>query len=241
MNTDMAYMEYPGSDRKFRVTSDLEDFHFGEDDFEIVVKDLYGRTVRRIGPEDCFWDSEGRWYFTLENVRSGVYYACFRGSYEDTDFDDQRRVFTDMQKLMQVGVRLVCSCTAGVMGARCECRHSVHYEEVFSVSIDGDEYLCDRLGRYILTADGKRICFQNEKAKQIEDMSKVRLKTMTGEQFVRLMEDFDPNSEVDTIPEVMHALNGINDETTVKEQIDEEVAESDVERVTREDLDTFEV
>jgi hypothetical protein len=162
-----------------------------------------------------------------------VYFAYFNGRYEDEDYDDQRRDFTDAQELCRVGY---CG------GTRCcKCKHVVQYEQVWTVSVDGDEYLADKDGKYILTSDGKRICFRNNKAKEIDDMGKVRLDTLTGEQFKQLIEGDNPNGDIDTIPEMLRAANGIGDDDTIKEKIEEEVAESDVERVSQKDLDGFEV
>ena len=213
-------MIYPGTDLKFHITATQPDFQLSEDWFEIRIKDQYGRVRYTIGKSDCFWDDQGEWYFVMDDVRKGIYYAFFHGRYEDEDYDDQRRDFTDVQELCRVGY---CGCPCV---SRCKRKHVVHYEQVWTVSIDGDEYLCDCDGRYILTADNKRICFKNDKATEIEDMGKVRLKTMKGEEFVRLIEDFDPNSEVDTIPEVMHALQGISDDETVRDDVQEQIGDN---------------
>ena len=211
-------MIYPGTDLKFHITATQPDFQLSEDWFEIRIKDQYGRVRYTIGKSDCFWDDQGGWYFVMDDVKTGIYFAWFHGRYEDEDYDDQRRDFTDVQELCRVNYH--------DMPPRCHHRHVVHYEQVWTVSIDGDEYLCDCDGRYILTADNKRICFKNDKATEIEDMGKVRLKTMKGEEFVRLIEDFDPNSEVDTIPEVMHALQGISDDETVRDDVQEQMADN---------------
>ena len=213
-------MIYPGTDLKFRITATQPDFQLSEDWFEIRIKDQYGRLRQTVEKSDCFWDDQGAWYFVMDDVRKGVYFAFFHGRYEDEDYDDQRRDFTDVQELCRVGY---CGCPCV---SRCKRKHVVHYEQVWTVSIDGDEYLCDCDGRYILTADNKRICFKNDKATEIEDMGKVRLKTMKGEEFVRLIEDFDPNSEVDTIPEVMHALQGISDDETVRDDVQEQIGDN---------------
>ena len=69
---------YPGTDRKFMVTTTQEDFLLVDDDFEITVIDPY-RRQRRIKKQDCFFDSDGRYYFTLERTLRGTYYAWFKG------------------------------------------------------------------------------------------------------------------------------------------------------------------
>lgn len=233
-------MNYPGSDKKFKVTTTHPDFQLTEDDFRIVIRDRYGRPRQTVNKDDCFWDADGNYYFTVEDIRRGVYFAFFKGSYEDDDYDKQRRVFTDVQELYRVGYR-GCPCKTKGEPPYCRYEHAVHYEEVWTVSVDGDDYLADRDGKYILTADGKRICFKSDKAKQIGDMGKVRLDTLTGDEFKQLIEGNNPNGDIDTIPEMLRAAQGIPDDTTIKEQIDEEVAESDVERVTPDDLAGFEI
>ena len=213
-------MIYPGSDLKFRITATQPDFNLSEDWFEIRIKDQYGRLRMTITKSDCFWDDQGSWYFVIDDARSAIYTAFFHGRYEDEDYDDQRRDFRDVQELCRVGY------TGGP--CRCHCRHShvVHYEQVWSVSIDGEDYLADKDGRYILTADGKRICFKSDKAKEIDDMGKVRLNTLTGEQFKQLIEGDNPNGEVDTIPEVLRGMAGITDEETVQHDVQERIEEN---------------
>lgn len=224
-------MIYPGTDLKFRITTTQPDFNLSEDDFEIRIKDQYGRVRQTVTKSDCFWDDQGAWYFVMENVKRGVYFAYFHGRYKDEDYDDQRRDFTDAQELCRVGY---CG------GTRCcKCKHVVQYEQVWTVSVDGDEYLADKYGRYILTADGKRICFNNPKAQQIDDMGKVRMQ-MTGEEFLRKWESFDSNSEVDTIPELLHAMQGIDDAETIKDDVQQQMAEHDQDNeATDDDIDSI--
>lgn len=227
---------------KFQVTTEWPDFQMTEDPFEIVVKDRYGRVKKEMGRDGLFWDADGHFYFTLEDVRRGVYFAYFKGTYEDEDYDDQRAVVTDMQELLRVpSVALEYGCENTIFRKGCRCMHKVHYRLVWTVSVDGDDYLCGSDGKYILTSDGKRICFKSDKRKQIEDMGKVILATMTGDEFKQFIEGRNPDGDIDTVPEMMDALQGISDDETVKEEIQSEVAESDVERVSPEDLDNFEV
>ena len=231
-------MNYAGSDKKFRVTSTQEDFNFSEDYFEIVIKNRWGRVMQKITKDDCLWDSEGRWYFTVENVQTGVYFACFFGSYEDDDYDKQERVFTDIQKLYEVDVRC-CDSKSSNFG-NCKCEHKVHYEEVWTVSIDGDDYLCGSDGKYILTSDGKRIAFKNPKRKQVEDMGKVILDTMTGDEFKQFIEGRNPDGDIDTVPEMMDAARGISDSTTIKEDVEQQMSEHDTENeATDDDIDSI--
>lgn len=225
-------MIYPGTDLKFRITSTQPDFNLSEDTFEIKIKDRYNRVRQVVTKSDCFWDDQGNWYFVMNDVGTGIYFAWFHGRYEDEDYDDQRRDFTDVQELCRVNYHYV--------PAHCHRPHVVCYEQVWTVSIDGEDYLCDSDGNYVLTGDGDRICFKSNKEQIIDNMGKVRMK-MTGDEFLQLMESTNPNNEIDTIPELMNAMHGISDTTTVKEEIDEELDENTPERVTPEDLENFEI
>lgn len=225
-------MIYPGTDIKFRITAKHPDFQLSEDFFEIVIIDRHNRIRQTLAKSDCFWDDEGNWYFVMDDARRGIYYAYFHGRYDDEDFDDQYRDFTDAQELCRVGYRGT--------PVPCKCKHVIQYEQVWTVSVDGEDYLADSDGKYVLTADGKRICFHSDKSQQIDDMGKVRMK-ITGDEFLKFMEGRNPNGEVDTIPEILDATQGIGDDKTIKKEIEQSVEESDVERVTPEDLDNFEV
>lgn len=224
-------MIYPGTDLKFRITATQPDFQLSEDWFEIRIKDQYGRVRYTIGKSDCFWDDQGVWYFVMDDVRKGVYFAFFHGRYEDEDYDDQRRDFTDAQELCRVGY---CGKPCG-----CRCKHVVQYEQVWTVSVDGDEYLCDNEGRYILTADGDRICFENNKSQTIDDMGKVRMQ-MTGEEFLQFMEGRNPDGKIDTIPEMMDAARGISDDETIQHDVQEQIDENNQENeATDADIDSI--
>ena len=222
-------MTTPGSDLKYRVTTTKEDFNLARDSFFIIVKNSYGRVTHRVTKNDCYYDSEGRWYFNIENVKEGGHTATFIGAYEDEDYDKQRRVWTDRQPLFDCGN----DCTAPQKRHACE-GHLVHYEQVWAVSIDGEDYLADCDGNYIYTSDGKRIQFCNQLSNDIEDMGKIKMQ-MTGEEFLRLIEGRDPNGEVNTIPEMMAAMEGISDDETIKGEIQEEIDENDQENEASDD------
>ena len=222
----MAYPIYPGMDLKFQVTTEWPDFQLTEDNFEIIVIDPYQRR-RRIPKEDLFWDSDGRFYFTVEHLLTGVYRAVFKGSYEDDDYDEQRASVTDSQELVRVpSVALDKCCKKNKLKDRCRCCHKVHYKLVTTVSIDGDDYLCGSDGKYIFTSDGKRICFKSDKRKQIENMGKVILETMTGEEFKQFIEGYNPDGHIDTVPEMMRAAQGISDDETIQHDVDERIDDS---------------
>ena len=208
-------MIYPGTDLKFRVTTTQPDFDLSGDTFEITIKDRYNRVVKYLEKSDCFWDDQGRWYFVMDDVRTGIYFAWFHGRYEDEDYDDQRRDFTDVQELCRVNY-------VGGPRRHCRCRHVVQYEQVWTVSIDGEDYLCDCDGKYVFTADGNRICFHSNKQQEIEDMGKVRMK-MTGDEFLQFMEGRNPDGTIDTIPELMDAAQGISDDETIQHDVQEQI------------------
>lgn len=230
-------MIYPGTDIKFRVTTEIPDFQLSEDGFEIVVLDRYKRMVARITKNDCFYDSEGNWYFTLSKVRTGWYYAFFTAQRQDEDYDDQRAQYNDVQPLCVVGY---CEKHAPHLHDCDKGHHKVHYEQVWSVSVDGEDYLADCYGRYVYGSDNKRIQFTNATSEYVEEMGKVKMK-MTGEEFLRQWEGRSENGKMDTVPELYDAMQGISDDKTVIDEIDDQIEEDTPERVSPEDLANFEV
>ena len=165
-------MIYAGTDLKYRITTSFEDFDLARDTFEIAIRNRWGQVKSTIKKDDCFYDSDGNYYFTVENVTNGVFFADFRGAYEDDDYDKQQRVVTDTQQLYEVGM---CECRS--IYVPCECEHKVRYEQVWTVSVDGGDYLADSEGRYIYTSDGKRIQFTNNTSEKVDDMGKVKMIT----------------------------------------------------------------
>ena len=227
-------MIYPGTDIKFRITTEIPDFQLSEGNFRVVVKDRYGRVVASLTKNDCFYDDQGQFYFTIEKVRCGWHFAFFTAYREDEDYDDQTAAYTDSQPLCCVGY---CEKHAPQIHDCDEDHHKVHYEQVWSVSIDGADYLADCDGRYIYTSDGKRIQFTNQLSNDVEDMGKIKMQ-MTGEEFLKMWEQHDPNGEVNTIPELMAAMDGISDDETIKDEIQQEIDENDQENeATDDDID----
>lgn len=224
-------MIYPDTDLKFRITATQPDFNLSDDTFEIRIKDQYGRVRYTIRKSDCFYDDLGQWYFVMDNVRTGIYFAWFKGRYEDEDYDDQHRDFTDVQELCRVNYPT---------GRRRHChKHVVQYEQVWTVNMDGEDYLCDCNGKYILTAEGDRICFKNNKQEIIEDMGKVRMK-MTGDEFLQFIEGTNPDGKIDTIPEMMAAAQGISDDETIQDDVQEQIEEHDEDNeATDADIDSI--
>jgi len=216
----------PGTDLKFRVTATKENFSLDDDGFNIVVKNQWGRVVKRLLKGDCYQDSEGRWYFNVENAREGKHAAVFVGAVADTDYPAQRRLWHDRQPLY-VGSD---DCRTARKHC-CDDGHPVSYEQVWTANVEDGEYLTDSDGNFVYTSDGKRISFSSRSSTD----GKVRMQ-MTGEEFLKLIEGRDPNSEINTIPELMDAMQGISDDTTVIDEIEDiqdenEASDADIDSI----------
>lgn len=59
-------------------------------------------------------------------------------------------------------------------------------------------------------------------------MGKIKMQ-MTGEEFLKMWEQRDPNSEVNTIPEMMDVMRGITDDETIPQKIQQEIDENEQE------------
>lgn len=222
----------PGTALKFRISTTKDDFSLATDKWNIVIKS-HGRTMRRISKADCYYDTEGRWYFNYSNPQPGTYVAIFIGAYEDEDYNAAERIWTDNQTLFV--------CREGCMMRQRRKHHPVscpvQYEQVWACNIDGEDYLADCNGNYIYTSDGKRIQFRSKLTQEIEDMGKVKLQ-MTGEQFLQLIEGKDPNGAVNTIPELMQVMTGVDDQETIPQKIQDEIDDNDEENeATDSDID----
>lgn len=220
----------PGTDLKFRVTVTKENFDLTRDPFNIVIKNSWGRVVARLLKSDCYQDSEGRCYFNIDNVKEGEYMAVFVGAYADADYAKQHRMWHDRQPLY------IGSNDCETTKRHCCDGHPVEYEQIWTVNVSDGEYLADSDGNFVYTSDGQRISFSDRSSAD----GKVRL-SMTGDEFLKLIEGREPNSEINTIPELMDAMQGISDDRTVKEEIEDDIDEDTPERVTPEDLADFQV
>ena len=223
----------PGTDLKFRVTVARDGFSLEEDPFNIVIRNRWGRVVARVMKHDCYQDSEGRWYFSVENVHEGEHYAVFIGAIADSDYGKQKRMWHDRQ-LLFIGRDGCCAAAPRPAMKPEDC--PVGYEQVWTVNLADGEYLADRDGKFVYTSDDQRISFTGRSSSD----GKVRM-SMTGEEFLKLIEGREPNSEINTIPELMDAMQGISDDTTVIGEIEEQVDEDTPERVTPEDLANFQI
>ena len=223
----------PGTDLKFRVTVTKDNFSLDDGQFNIVIRNRWGRVVARVLKGDCYQDSEGKWYFNVENTSDDEHYAVFIGAIADSDYGKQKRLWHDRQMLF-IGREGCCGTAIHPAPKPDDC--PVQYEQVWTVNVGDGEYLADRDGKFVYTGDDKRISFSDRSSAD----GKVRLQ-MTGDEFLKLIEGKDPNNEIDTIPELMDAMQGISDDTTVIDEIDEQVDEDTPERVTPEDLANFEI
>lgn len=156
-------MIYSGSDLKFRVEATMQGFSMKDDYFTITIKNKWGHIKYTITKDECFCDSEDNFYFTVENVSTGSYFAFFAASVPDDDYDKNKRNIIDKQPLYTVdscGCKVVskdCDC-----GKDCDCHVGtlkVSYKQVWTTNVDDGMYLADNDGNLILTADGKRIQF----------------------------------------------------------------------------------
>lgn len=220
-----------GTDLKFRITTTKDDFTLAGCPFFIIIKNSYGRVVKRIQKTDCFFDTEGRWYFNVENIKEGMHTAVFVGVYEDDDYAKQQRAWTDIQPLYDG----TTDCWPHHHHC-CSNTHEVQYEQVWTVNLADGEYLADRDGNFVYTSDGQRISFSDRSSTD----GKVRL-SMTGNEFLKLIEGREPNNEINTIPELFDAARGISDDKTIIEEIEDEIDEDTPERVTPEDLAHFQI
>ena len=230
-------MIHPHTDLKFRITITASDFNQRRDPWHLRVIDKFYRVYADMDRKDFLRDSEGRFYFNMKDVSTGEYRAITMIGIPDDDFTTGYQQRTDAQVFLHVGLhgcqnrKCGCDCTTDGM--------QVLIERVWSVSIDGEDYLCDCDGNPILTADGEKIYFINDITEEDETMGKKYL-NMKFDEFKKLIEGNEPNSEVNTIPELMHAMQGISDDTTIKQDVEQQMGEHDTENeATDSDIDSI--
>ena len=232
MKQAIAYIPVvpPGTDLKFRVTVTKENFSLDDAPFNVVIKNRWGRVVTRVLSGDCYQDSDGKWYFDVENAQEGEHYAVFIGVIADADYGKGQRMWHDRQMLF-IGRGGCCGIATHPIPHGEDC--PVSYEQVWTVNLADGEYLADRDGNFVYTSDGKRISFSDRSS----DDGKVRMQ-MTGDEFLKLIEGRDPNGEIDTLPEMLDAARGISDDETIPEKIQEEIDENQEENeASDEDID----
>ncbi len=193
-------MIFPGTDLKYKIIASFPGFVIGSHAFRIVLTDVHGRKVKELSKADCFSDSEGSWYFAVENVRKGLLFVRFYAYVPDKDYNKQVRVITDYQLLCAVACAPVCRC-------RHEGPHDVRYEQVWTVDLDDGTYLADKDGNLILV-DGRRVRFPGE-----EGGERTVSLDMTGNEFKTLVEGRSDDSHINTVPEVFDVMNGLDEDT----------------------------
>lgn len=154
-------MIYSGSDLKFKVEANIQGFSMVDNDFVIVIKNRWGQHRCTIKKEECFQDENNGFYFTIENVSIGVFYAYFTAYLPDDDYDKQTRNVVDKQRLYTVDS---CGCKVNVDDCTCDSSCPCHdgemkvtYKQVWTVNLDDGTYLTDKNGNLILTKDDMRI------------------------------------------------------------------------------------
>lgn len=215
-------MIYPHTDIKFRITITASDFNQRSNPWSLRVIDRFGRVFKEYAKNDFIRDSEGRFYFDMKNVLTGEYKAVTTIGIPDEDFTTGYQQRTDAQIFLHVNMCMchpMCGCHCKTDGME------VLIERVWIINIDGGDYLAESDGTPILDKNGEKIYFTNYIDEGDEIMPPVKL-NMTGDEFKQLVEGFDPNSEVNTIPELIHAMQGISDETTVKQEIKDETEDT---------------
>ena len=211
-------MIYPHTDLKFRITITASDFNQRSNPWTLRVIDRFNRERLNMERKDFMRDSLGRFYFDMKDVLTGEYRAITQIGIPDEDFNDGYQHRTDAQIFLHVNM---CNCHHD---CGCHCQTDgmeVLIERVYTINIDGGDYLADVNGTPILDSEGNKIYFINHIDEEDTDMPPVKL-NMTGEEFKKLIEGDEPNSEVNTIPEVMRVMQGISDDTTVKQEIKDE-------------------
>lgn len=153
-------MIYSGTDLKFKVEATIAGFSMADNDFLIVIKNRWGQTRQTIKKEECFNDEQGGFYFTVESVTTGAYFAFFTAFIPDDDYDKLTRNVVDKKHLYTVD-----SCGCNVIQTDCECPPDcechqgtlkVKYTQVWTVNLDDGTYLTDKDGNLIIV-DGNRV------------------------------------------------------------------------------------
>lgn len=207
-------MIHAGTDLKFRVKSMLVGFNMQEDSFAVVIKNRWGQKKAIIEKEKMLYDEEGNYYFMLPAITVGVYYAQFIARKRDEDFEEDVMNVVDEQILCRVGYEYFHECdimpedTDGL---------AVSYERVWTVNIENGLYLCDVNGVPILTSDGRKIRLLDPST----DHASVNL-DMTGDEVKTLLEGHTEDGKINTVPEVLEAVGGIDDDTEMSIMTEEQ-------------------
>lgn len=205
-------MIYENTDLKFKVVCSLKDFSLADDDFVITIQSEWQKVT--VPKDGTFRDKEGNFYFILEGLAAGTYKATFCAQIADADFPDYQQAVTDRQTLCIIGGaagRFPCACDDGE-------EHFVTYERIMTANVGGQTFLQDADGRYILDANGERIRLeQPSQAATVEKGYKIDL---TGEELNTLLTGRKSDGTVNTIPELMDEMEGISDDSRLKDEFE---------------------
>ena len=191
-----------GTDLKYRVETDIAGFSLANNDFTITVSNRWGQVLKIIRKADMLIDSFWNYYFTLDAVPTGIYYARLAAHKEDEDFSDGIQTIVDYRYLVSVGTEESMIRQSENDGS------TVAYIRVWTVNLVDGVYLADANGNPILDADGNRIRLTDNTSMT----ASVKL-NMTGDELKHLLEGRTANGKIDTIPEMMDSLGGMGDDT----------------------------
>ena len=201
-------MIYPGTDLKFKVTAQITGFTMEQDDFSIIIKNGFGQVKYIVKKNEMLRDDAGGFYFTMDQVQQGTYYATFKAHREDTDFENDVQSIVDRQPLVSVGY---CDSRDGGEHV-CETDGAVvAYRRVWTVCIEGYIYLAESDGTPILDANGERIYL---KATGKESSARQTL-DLTADELNTLLTKRNQNGKVDTLPELLDVAGGMDENTEV--------------------------
>ena len=197
-------MIYTGTDLKFKVSASVVGFQLKRDNFCIVIKNRWNQVKYIIEKGDMLTDNDGNYYFMITNVQKGVYYAELTAEKEDTDFDTGIQHMVDRQYLVSVESEEFFDehTTEGM---------AVAYQRVWFVSVGGYVYLAESDGTPILDSNGQKIYLKSSGKDEGAD---VHL-DITVKQLKELLEGRNENGKIDTIPEIVDTLGGMEENTEV--------------------------
>lgn len=208
-------MIHPGTSLKFRIAAVLGGFSLDAHPWAISITDRYGRVRWQLTKDDCFRDSSGKWYFAMERVPTGIYFAKFTAFTPDKDYNETYRRTVDRQPLVAVG------CCDTLLRKACCCdmndKHFVSYIITDAANLDAGTYLEGADGAMIFTADDRRIEIKPTVQR------KVKLDTLTGEEFKQTVEGRSDDSKINTVPEVMDVMQGLDEDTELTTMTDADV------------------
>lgn len=208
-------MIYSGTDLKYKVTATWDGFDMSMDDFSLSIENRFGIVVSTIAKEDMFIGTDSNYYFVIEGLKSGIYYAQFTAGKSDTDYSDSVQHVVNRQFLVAIGTEYTEDGSDSTDGL------TVVYERVWTVSVNGEIYLTDSEGNYITDVNGNYIILTRTGT---ETSSFVRL-SMTGDQIKELLEGTNSDGKINTIPEVMEAMSGFSDDTSYGISTEENISD----------------